>query len=98
MALSVLDRGFFVTCANPVFPISDEGDRLTFEVLEKDATSLKQRLGKMDNYCLDDGPFSGELISLELCRSTHIGLSLLRYEPTLRGVMKIHKPSPQITQ
>jgi hypothetical protein len=97
--LSVEDRGIFVVCANPIFPISDSGEegKVTFEVFEQDATSLKLRLGKVESYCMDDGePFFGELISLEACLSTHPGLAFLREKPTMRGVMKIHNISPTL--
>lgn len=97
-ALSVLKDGIFVVCANPIFPISDVDGTLTFEVFEADAASLKRSLGKLDEYCLDDKHFSGKLVSLEMCRSTHPGLALLRNKPTMRAVMTIHKPLPNIKQ
>ena|ERR1700730_848237 len=89
--LSVLKEGIFVVCANPIFPTSDvNNDTLTFEVFEADAASLKHRLGKIDQYCLDKEPFFGELVSIEMCRSSHPALAHLRDKPTMRGVMTIH--------
>jgi hypothetical protein len=91
--LSVQREGttVFVVCANPVFPLSDGRDgAFEFEVFELDSTSLKNRLRKIDSYIVDNiPPFFGELVSLDLCQSTHPGLALLRDRPTLRGVIKI---------
>ena len=91
--LSVQDDegGIFIVCANPIFPLSEESGTLRFEVLEADSTSLKRRIGKKEHYLVDGGtPFLGEVISLELCQSTHGALSLLRHEPTLNVAIKIH--------
>ena len=91
LSVQLEDDCIFVVCANPIFPLSEEGGTLTFEVLEVDSTSLKRRLGKKENYVLDDGiPFLGEVISLEACQSTHVALSLLPDKPTLKGAIKIH--------
>jgi hypothetical protein len=92
LSVQLEGKNIFVVCANPIFPISDMRDgALTFEVFEDDAASLKLRLGKKELYVLDGGkPWFGELISLEPCRSTHPGLSLLRHKPTMRGTMKIY--------
>jgi hypothetical protein len=85
------DGGIFIVCANPIFPLSEEDGKLTFEVLKADSTSLKRRIGKKENYVLDNGrPFFGEVISLEPCQSMHVALSLLRHKPTLKGAIKIH--------
>jgi hypothetical protein len=46
--LSVLKEKVYVVCANPIFPTPDLGNTLAFEVLEKDASSLKSRLGEAD--------------------------------------------------
>jgi hypothetical protein len=95
-SLSVLEGGIYVVCANPIFPITDLGNIWVFEVLESDATDLKQRLGRMDEYCTgQDGTFTGVLEQIEMCSSTHPGLRLLREKPTLRGVMTIHKSVSQ---
>ena len=85
------DGGLFIVCANPIFPLSEENEKLTFEVLEDDSASLKRRFGKKENYVLDGGrPFLGEVISLEPCQSTHVALSLLPHKPTLRCAITIH--------
>jgi hypothetical protein len=91
--LSVLVDGVFVVCSNPIFPISEvDGRKLIFEVFEDDAASLERRRGQIDEYCVDaTEPFLGELVSLEMCQSTHPGLALLREKPTMRGETTIHK-------
>ena len=95
-SLSVLGEGGIVMgCANPIFIISDEGRskgaKLVFEVFEADASGLRARLGKLDQYGIDPRHlmFSAKLTSLEPCESTHPGLALLRDKPTLRGVLTI---------
>ena len=85
-----------VSCANPIFlctePVFSAGVDFLFEVLEADARMLQSRLNKQEQYSLDSGPlFFGELKSLQPCDSTHPALGLLRYKPTLRGVMTVHK-------
>lgn len=91
--LSVLNGGVFVVCANPIFPILEgERDVLVFEVLQDDARFLKLHLGEVESYCLDDSqPFKGELISLEVRRSTHPRLAVLRQKTAMRAVLKIHQ-------
>ena len=80
--------------ANPIFLTSplrtESGAEVVFEVLEIDAGSLGELLGTKQLYHLDSKQFWAELKSLRLCQSTHPGLSLLRYKPTLRGVFSIH--------
>lgn len=84
----------FVCCANPIFlnnePVWSDGAEFIFEVLETEASTLKLKLDKREQYSLDGGPlFFGELSDLQPCDSTHPALSLLRNEPTLRGVMRV---------
>jgi hypothetical protein len=90
--LSVSKDGVYVVCASPIFPVSEIGNTLAFEVFESGATSLKLRVGKPDEYFIDSvGTFFGVLKSLEKCVSTHPGLALLRHKNTLYGVMEVHK-------
>ena len=90
--LSVQKDKVYVICANPIFPTSELGSTLTFEVLEKDASSLKSRLGEPDEYYIDSvGTFFGILQSLEPRPSTHPGLGMLRDKATLHGVMQVHR-------
>jgi hypothetical protein len=93
-SLSILKEGVFVTCANPIYLTCDldwrDGVTLSFEIFVADATSLKSRLGEVEQYCLDSqASFWGKLTILEPCQSTHPGLRLLRHKPTLRGVLTI---------
>lgn len=96
-SLSVFSANLFVTCANPIFPLSDpDTGTFTFEVLEADAVMLKARVGKWEQYLLGEKPpFFGELVKLEPCESTHLGLLLLRDKPTLRGVLAVGGVAPQ---
>jgi hypothetical protein len=91
--LSVFKEGLFVICANSIFPTSDvdlrAGATLTFEVFEGNATSLRLRLGEEHQYMLDGQAFSGRLMKLEPCQSSHPGLSFLRDNPTLLGLLEI---------
>jgi hypothetical protein len=90
--LSILKDKVYVVCANPIFPTSDLGNTLAFEVLENDASSLKSLLGEADEYYIDSvGTFFGVLQSLEPRQSTHPGLAMLRDKTTLHGVMQVHK-------
>ena len=80
-----------VICANPIYPLSQDGDSFIFEVLEADSSGLKRRLGIEEYYVMEASAFFGELIRLKPCVSTHFALSLLRDRPALRGEMKIRK-------
>jgi len=96
-ALSVLDSetGMMIGCADPIYITSAidyrTGAEITFEVLEADASSLEQRLGKRDEYGFDPShpPFFAVLTSLDSCQSTHPALALLRDRPTMRGVLRV---------
>ncbi len=95
-SLSVLDEeGIMIGCANPIFIISDSGRKngaeIVFEVFEIDASALRTRLGKSDQYGIDPRHpiFSAKLTSLEPCISTHPSLTLMRDKPALRGVLTI---------
>ena len=90
--LSVLKGGIYVVCANPIFPVSEMGSTLAFEVFESDAASLKLRLETPNEYYVDStGTFFGILKSLEKRTSTHPELALLRDKSTLYGVMDVHR-------
>jgi hypothetical protein len=86
----------FLGPAIPIYPTSalslQAGTEFTFEVRDVDAGSLRRRLGTLEHYMLDSQTFWATLISLEPCRSTHIGLALLRDKPRLRGVLRM-KPA-----
>lgn len=89
-ALSVLNDGIFVTCANPIFPLSDPTTgTFMFEVLEADSSMLKSRIGKLEAYGVDPTkpPFFGKLVRLEPCESQHLSLLYLRHKPTMRAVI-----------
>jgi hypothetical protein len=94
-ALSILQGQIAVTCANPIYLISERDSEVIFEVLEDDATSLKARLGKLETYVLDGPPFLAELTTLEERQSTHLALEWLRHKKTLRAVLIIHKRQHQ---
>jgi hypothetical protein len=90
--LSLLKDGIYVVCANPIFPTSDIGKTFTFEILETDASSLKDRLGEAQGYYINSiGTFFGVLESLDPRPSTHRGLAMLRDQATLHGVMQVHR-------
>lgn len=104
-SLSILSEdGVIIGCANPIFIISDggrqKGAELVFEVFERDATGLRARLGKYEQYGIDPTQlmFTAKLTSLEPCESTHPGLALLRERPTLRGVLRIEGEIDLITK
>jgi hypothetical protein len=85
-----------VSCASPIFlnaeQVLSDGAEFSFEVLEKDAAMLLSRLNKQEHYSIGGGPlFLGELRSLRPCESTHPALAFMRFEPTLRGLVKVHK-------
>jgi hypothetical protein len=85
-----------VSCAHAIFlnvePVLRDGSEFSFEVLEKNAAKLKSRLNKQEQYSLDGGPhFWGELRFLRPCEGTDPANALIRFEPALRGSMKVHK-------
>jgi hypothetical protein len=93
MAFLSIDRGgMMVGCANPIYLTSEpdygSGAKITFEVLESDAGSLKRLVGKVETFGFDATrpPFRGELTSLDPCTSTVVALSLMRDRPAMRGV------------
>ena len=89
-----------VGCANPIYLTSEPdystGARITFEVLESDAGSLKRLVGKVETFGFDPKvpPFRAELTSLETCTSTVQALSLMRATPAMRGVFTV-QPSEE---
>jgi hypothetical protein len=96
--LSILaEDGIMITCANPIYlasPIDcSRGSKVTFEVLEVDASFLKRLAGKIETFGLDptQPPFTAELTSLESCASTVPALALLRDRPAMRGVLTVRE-------
>jgi hypothetical protein len=86
-----------IRCASPLYPVSQPdyrpGARITFEVLEADAASLKRLVGKTETFGTDPEhpPFIGQLVSLEPCSSSVAALSLMREKPAMRGVIVIER-------
>lgn len=98
-SLSILKDGIYVVCANPIFPTSELGTTLAFEILESDAAWLKSRIDTPEEYYINSiGTFVGVLQSLELRPSVHPGLALLRDKATLSGVMAVHKIVSRVVQ
>lgn len=61
-----------------------------FEVLESNVGSLRSQIGLKHFLAYNDRtPFWAELVSLERCVSTAVGLGLMRERPTLKGKLKI---------
>jgi hypothetical protein len=86
-ALSILgESGVPHGCANPIYVISKEGDRLTFHLREEDASYLKTLLGKHELYFLDGTSFYAQLVSLEYCPNTETVLSAMPGVVMMRGV------------
>jgi hypothetical protein len=83
-------------CANPIYLTSElslrTGDKITFEVLDADASQLKALVGKMELFALDSKVFWGTLVSLDPCESTVSSLALMRYRPAMCGVFEVHSP------
>jgi hypothetical protein len=96
-ALSVQNEsGVFVGCASPIYLASQvdmrKGAKLIFEVLEADASILKQMVRQVATFGLgtDQPPFVAEVTSVVGCASTASGLEMLRDRPTVRCVLTIH--------
>ena len=96
MAFLSIDRdGMMVGCANPIYLTSEpdysSGAKITFEVLESDAGSLKRLVGKVETFGFDTTrpPFRAELTNLDPCTSTVLALSLMRNTPAMRGVFTV---------
>jgi hypothetical protein len=93
--LSIARDGMMVGCANPIYLTSEpdysSGAKITFEVLESDAGSLKRLVGKVETFGFDTTrpPFRAELTSLEPCTSTVVALSLMRDRLAMRGVFTV---------
>jgi hypothetical protein len=98
-ALSVFAKegGTVSGCANPIYLTSEvsfrPGDKLTFEVLEQDASQLKSLVGKFELFGLDSRAFFAQLVTLERCQSTVPALAMMRDRPTMRGILEIY-PAP----
>jgi hypothetical protein len=100
-ALSIFPAGGgpALGCANPIYVTSQvrflPGERITFEVLERDAFQLKSLVGKTELFGLDSTAFFGQLVSLEPCESTVAALAMTRDRSTMRGVFEIY-PTPSV--
>jgi len=94
-ALSIFpaNGGPALVCANPIHLTSEvrflPGDKLTFEVLERDASQLKSLVGKTEMFGLESRAFVGRLVSLESCDSSVPALAMMRDTPTLRGTIEV---------
>jgi hypothetical protein len=65
---------------------SETRTSVEFEVLESNAASLRSELGVKHLLSYNDRvPIWAELVSLEPCVSTAVGLGRMRERPTLRG-------------
>ena len=82
---------------NPIYLTSEvsfrRGDKLTFEVLEQDASQLKSLVGKFELFGLNSRAFFAQLVTLERCQSTVPPLAMMRDRPTMRGILEIY-PAP----
>ena len=93
--LSIARDGMMVGCANPIYLTSEpdysSGAKITFEVLDADASVLKRLVGKVETFGFDPSrpPFRAELTSLEPCTSTVVALSLMRDRPAMLGVFTV---------
>jgi hypothetical protein len=88
-SLSVIENGLpAIVVANPIFPLSTDQTRITFEILEDDAAALRRLVGRAAFYVIDGVSAAVRLKSLAACTSTHPGLALMREKPTLRGVLE----------
>lgn len=93
--LSIARDGMMVACANPLYLTSEpdysSGAKITFEVLEADASVLKRLIGKVETFGFDTSrpPFQAKLTSLEPCTSTVLALSLMRERPAMRGIFTV---------
>jgi hypothetical protein len=65
------------------------GDEIEFEVLEKNTTQLKKIVGETHTFGLEGKAFVAEVSKLEPRVSTVNGLSLMRDEPAMYGVLTI---------
>jgi hypothetical protein len=98
-ALSIFPEGGgpALGCANPIYVTSEvrflPGERITFEVLERDASQLKSLVGKTEMFGLESKAFFGRLVSLGQCDSSVPALAMMRDTPTLCGVFEIY-PTP----
>ena len=98
-AISIISEGRAATLlANPVYVTSHTQDRVEFEVLETDASALRQVVGTPQLLALDSTALWGQLLSLEPCTSTAAGLAMLRDRPALRGTLRIYSGEPASIQ
>jgi hypothetical protein len=100
-ALSIIRDGRPATLvANPLYltsPFStQQGARVTFEILEADTGGLKRLVGTKQLYYLENELFWGQLDSLEPCEATHPTLSTVTHslnKKAARGVFSIFGPA-----
>jgi hypothetical protein len=78
-----------IIAANPIYIIDTNPAETTFEVLALDSGKLKLLLGVPSQFAIDGQAFSGTLISLKTCESSHPALAPQREKPTLRGIIAI---------
>lgn len=93
----------FVLAANAIFPISpvEVGKTFAFEVIEDDASGLRNLFNKDVRYHVEGTVFTGRLKSASKRQSTHQGLRLLRDKPTLRAdidVLSLQSPGSDSTR
>jgi hypothetical protein len=82
-----------VACASPVFLLADfnphVGDKVEFEVLDSNATQLKNLVGTTQTFGLEGQAFVAEVTELKPRVSTVNGLSMMRDVPAMHGVLTI---------
>ena len=94
----VTDGGPAVILVSAAHVIAEDSNTIEFEVLEGDATSLDSYIGQKQLLAANASTFWGELVSLEPCTSTAIGLGMLRHKPTLHGVIRKFSGEPSALQ
>lgn len=84
----VINGGPAVLLVNAAHVTQDRSDMLEFEVLEANASTLKDCVGAKQFFAYNRATFWGELVALVPCSSTAPGLGLLRNKATLRGTIR----------
>jgi hypothetical protein len=85
----------FTVAANPIFLLSDPTTpvvgSIEFEILARDAELLKEHVGIVQYFYIDErtGVFAAKLSPLVPVTSTHPGLEYMRNTPTLRGRLQV---------
>ena len=94
-AISLLEEGRPAFLLAHVFVTAQGAEAIEFEVLESEATSLRNRVGtKLFLTCDGDTPFWGEIQYLTACTPTAPGLGRLADRPVLKGVIKVYSGEP----